>query len=159
MKFWCIVKWCHKVPTSHIGMKLANDSVLGACAYICVNKDMHVCRYSCSRNSYYFHFQLCMGSSFLPWRGTTHIYWPERKRTPWLVTQQEMLSPDCCLHSVWQDNGGLATCRAHLPWEDKAGMLLSKPVDYPASTWDSRKAGSPAHSAAALVCPTCSQGN
>lgn len=67
-------------------------------------------------------------------------------------------SPDCCLQGVWQDNGGLAACRAHLPWEDKAGMLLSQPVGYPASTWGSRKAGSPTHSAAALVCQPVAKG-
>lgn len=61
-------------------------------------------------------------------------------------------SPDCCLHSIWQDNRGLPACRAHLAWEDKAGMLLGQPVGYPASTWGSRKAGSPTHSTAALVC-------
>lgn len=38
------MKWFHKVPTSHTGMKSANDSVLGVCVYIYryVNKDMQM---------------------------------------------------------------------------------------------------------------------
>lgn len=38
------MKWFHKVPTSHTGMKLANYSVLGVCVHIykCANKDMQL---------------------------------------------------------------------------------------------------------------------
>lgn len=85
-------------------------------------------------------------------RNTTHLL--SREENPVISTQQGMLRVQPAASMVSD-----RSLQTRVPCEDKAGMLLSRPVGYPASAWGSSKAGSPTHSAAALVCPACSQGN